>query len=130
MRPFGNRSRDVILLLFRPMRPKNVRHQKHGLGPAAEFAGELVGGVGEALRHGQAVWMAGRQRVVEMMEVIIAQFDSANADLRVHVYERRGEIERAFQRLPFVRACAPRRIVWLRIRFAAGNGWKHDRHVE
>ena len=62
--------------------------------------------------------MSRRERVVKVMAVVVAQLDAADADFRINVHQRRGQIEGALQRFEFVRARAPRRIIWLRIRLA------------
>ncbi len=111
------------------MRPEHVRHQQHRLGPAAKFAGELIGRIRQIFRQRQAVGVARRHGVVKVMAVVVAQLDAVNADLRIDVNQRRSQVEGAFQRLKLVRTRAPFRIVRLRIGFA-GNKREHDGLVE
>ena len=74
--------------------------------------------------------MTGYERVVKVMQVVIAQFDAVNAGLGIYMNQWSSEIEGAFQRLEFVRPRAPRRIVWLWIGFTPRNRWEDDRLVE
>ena len=129
MRPLGDGDGHRIALLLRQMRPQHIGHQQQRLRQSAELACELIGRVRQILGQRQAVRVSRRQCVVEMVAIVIAQFDVADRHFRVDVDQRRREVERPLQRLELERAKPPFRVVWLRIGFARHQR-KNDRLVK
>ena len=129
MRPLGDGDGHFIALLLRQMRPQHIGHQQQRLRQSAELARELIGRVGQILGQRQTVHVSWRQRVVEMMAIVIAKLDVADRDFGIDVDQRRRKVESPLQCFELVRANAPVRIIRLRIGFAGHQG-KNNRLVK
>ena len=74
--------------------------------------------------------MTRRQRIVEMMGVVIAQLDVADTDLGINVDQRGRQIEGSLQRFELVGAMAPFRCIrlWVRLaRYLRKHNWRVKR---
>jgi len=95
--PLGYGEGHLVALGLGEMGPDRLGHEEEGLEKTAEFAGELVGRVGELLRQGQRSGVAGAEGPVDVEAIVVPEPDPADPRLGVLVDEGAREGEGPFE---------------------------------